>query len=209
MKRPRLNIFLVAIFVATAAAFVACKSSLPKTDTKPLESAKGLKAPSEFADIEEDSERSRALFGEMAKVITHPRCTNCHPSGDSPLQGDDMLPHQPLVVRGEDGFGAPGMRCTTCHGDANYRNVPGDPNWHLAPLSMAWEGVAVGDICEQIKDPERNGGHDLPGIVDHMKNDSLVGWGWNPPDHLEPAPGSQRLLGELTAAWVDSGAHCP
>jgi hypothetical protein len=38
-----------------------------------------LQAPSAFAAISDPSERSRAIFAEAAKVLTHPRCMNCHP----------------------------------------------------------------------------------------------------------------------------------
>ena len=189
---------------------VGCSAKQSKKTTRtPVESADGLEAPSEFESIEDDEARAKALFGEMAKVIQHPRCLNCHPSGDSPLQGDAMKPHQPLVVRGEDNHGAPAMKCSTCHGESNFRNVPGHPHWHLAPIEMAWVGKSQTEICLQLKDPERNGGKTLDEIVEHMAEDSLVGWGWNPPDHLEPAPGNQKLAGELTRAWVDAGAHCP
>ena len=43
----------------------------------------------------------------------------------------------PLVVRGADDKGAIGMRCTTCHQDANFEpsGVPGHPLWHVAPKS--------------------------------------------------------------------------
>ena len=30
----------------------------------------------------------RRLFTELGKVLTHPRCVNCHPAGDRPRQGD-------------------------------------------------------------------------------------------------------------------------
>jgi hypothetical protein len=41
-----------------------------------------LQAPSAFSDIADRAARSRALFSEAAKVITSPRCMNCHPAGD-------------------------------------------------------------------------------------------------------------------------------
>ena len=46
-----------------------------------------------------------------------------------------------LVVRGADDKGAVGMRCTTCHQDANFEpsGAPGHPLWHVAPRSMAWQ----------------------------------------------------------------------
>src|SRR4029453_7898892 len=86
--------------------------------------------------------RSIALFREAGKVLQHPRCLNCHPAGDSPTQTDAMRPHVPPIVRGEDGHGPPGLPCTTCHHAANFdpARVPGNPNWRLAPLSMAWQG---------------------------------------------------------------------
>jgi len=48
-----------------------------------------------FAAISDPAERSRAIFTEAAKVLTHPRCMNCHPATDRPLQGNDKHPHQP------------------------------------------------------------------------------------------------------------------
>ena len=42
-----------------------------------------------------------------------------------------------------------------------------------------------------------------------MAEDSLVGWGWQPGAGREPAPGDQATFGELIAAWIDTGAHCP
>jgi len=195
---------------------VAGCSANPPSDTPPgdsppppLESANGLKAPAEFSTIEDDEARARAVFDEMAKVLQHPRCLNCHPAGQRPFQGDAMKPHQPLVVRGKNGRGAPGMRCDSCHGSQNFLHVPGSPHWHLAPAEMAWVGRSTTEICEQLKDPERNGGKSLEQIVAHMGKDPLVAWGWSPPDHLEPAPGNQRLMEALTRAWVDAGAHCP
>ncbi len=170
-----------------------------------------LRRPDDFANIPNEQERSVALFVEAGKVITHPRCVNCHPVGDRPLQGVAMQPHQPPVVRGDGGLGAPGMRCTTCHGDKNFdpAGVPGDPNWHLAPLEMAWESKSLGEICQQIKDPERNGGKTMPEIIEHMAHDSLVGWAWAPGAGREPAPGTQKSFGKLIAVWVETGAACP
>ena len=123
-----------------------------------------LKSPSDFDTIADRKARSVALFEEAGKVIRSPRCLNCHPATERPTQTDRMKPHQPLVVRGEGGMGAPGgLVCTTCHHDANFDSagVPGNPMWHLAPAEMAWQGKTLGQICLQIKDRERNGGKDV------------------------------------------------
>lgn len=170
-----------------------------------------LRAPEAFSSISNKTARSVALFTEAGKVITHPRCVNCHPDGNRPLQGEVGHPHQPMVVRGVGGMGAPGMYCTTCHGNANFDSagVPGNPHWHLAPIEMAWAGKSLAYICAQIKDPQRNGGRSMQEIVDHSAHDSLVGWGWHPGRGREPAPGSQKNFGKLIAAWVATGAACP
>ena len=176
----------------------------------------GLTPPSGFDDITAERRRSIALFEEMGKVLTHPRCLNCHPREGGPRQGDEMAAHQPPVVRGAGGLGAPGMRCSTCHGDANVAyataeggSIPGHQPWLLAPASMGWIGASLGEICEQLKDPERNGDRSLEEIHEHNAEDGLVGWGWHPGDGRTPAPGSQEVFGQLTRAWIDTGAHCP
>lgn len=180
--------------------------------------AEDLKPVSAFDGITDEAARSAALFVEAGRVIEHPRCLNCHPVGDTPTQGMDMHPHEPPVVRGDADIGAPGMMCGTCHGPENIavvaqadtlKSIPGNPAWHLAPLSMAWAGQPLDEICVQIKDPERNGGKDLAQIVEHMAHDDLVGWGWEPGEGREPVPGTQASFGELIAAWVATGAHCP
>ncbi|MEW6454919.1 MAG: Isoquinoline 1-oxidoreductase subunit, partial [Pseudomonadota bacterium] len=143
--------------------------------------------------------------------LTHPRCTNCHPASDRPRQGDDRRLHQPPVTRGADGHGVAAMRCPICHGKENFEpgRVPGHPEWHLAPASMAWEGKTVGEICEQIKDPARNGNRKVEEMIHHIGEDTLVGWAWAPGHGREPAPGTQKQAKALVEAWVQTGAACP
>ncbi len=111
----------------------------------------------------------------------------------------------------DGGIGATGLRCITCHGQANYEvsGVPGNPKWALAPAEMAWVGKSLGDICRQIKDPERNGGKSMDELIHHMAEDELVGWGWKPGGKRTPAPGTQEQFGALFKAWAASGAVCP
>jgi hypothetical protein len=170
-----------------------------------------LRAAESFASIGAKNARSLALFNEAGKVLLHPRCVNCHPAGDSPLQGENGRLHEPPVQRGADGFGVAGMRCSTCHLDANFDpgRVPGSPKWHVAPREMTWEGKTLGEICRQIKDPARNGGLSMEALVKHMAEDTLVGWSWTPGADRQPAPGDQQTFGGLIRAWADTGAACP
>jgi hypothetical protein len=170
-----------------------------------------LRPVADFASIKDKNERAVALFQEAGKVIQSARCMNCHPATERPSQTDGMKSHQPLVVRGDDGMGAPGMRCNTCHHEANFdpAGVPGHPKWHLSPVGMAWQGKSLGQICEQIKDRKRNGNRDLTSLVKHMAEDDLVGWAWSPGAGRTPAPGTQKEFGALVKAWADAGAVCP
>ena len=176
-----------------------------------------LRPPSAFADIQDVTARSRAIYTEAAKVITNPRCVNCHPATDHPLQGNDQHIHRPPALRGEAGGGVPGLPCSACHTDSNfdlgpgnsYQSIPGNPRWGLAPIEMAWEGKSIGQICEQLKDPKRNGGRDLALLQEHVAKDDIVAYGWHPGTGRDPVPGTQELFGELIKAWIVSGAACP
>lgn len=204
----------VAIFGIAVLLFNATFSVAQDNET---ENSVPLKTAAEFQSITDAKQRSWALFEEAGKVIQHPRCVNCHPATDRPLQNTSMDKHQPPVFRGDGGMGMPGMTCNTCHGEENVevigqaetlKSIPGHPAWHLAPIEMAWEGKSLAEICRQIKDPQRNGGKTMAEITEHMAHDSLVGWGWQPGAGREPVPGSQAVFGELIAAWVESGAAC-
>jgi hypothetical protein len=186
-------------------AVLACSSAFAQTAP--------LKPVSEFQSIADPAERSRAIFAEVGKVLTHPRCMNCHPAGEHPLQGADHHEHKPVVWRGDTGsFGTP---CGECHTEQNvtlreaatYKSIPGHPRWNVAPLSMAWQGKSLGEICRQLT--EKNGGRDLALLQEHIAKDDLVAWGWTPGAGRDPAPGTQEAAGQLVQAWIESGAECP
>ena len=157
MASSILRLGLIVALLTTA----SCRSrDVPALPALP---ANQLHAVADFAVIADRGDRSRALFLEASRVFLHPRCANCHPNGDVPAQGMQMTPHQPPVTRGPDNHGVVGMECTSCHQDRNLvqARVPGAPDWHLAPREMAWIGKSPRQICEQIKDPKRNGGKSL------------------------------------------------
>ena len=64
-----------------------------------------LASPESFASIAAPDARSAAIFAELGKVLTHPRCVNCHPSDDSPRQRELAELHDPPVTRGDDDRG--------------------------------------------------------------------------------------------------------
>ena len=153
---------------------------------------------------------SERAFARIAEVLRHPRCMNCHPSGDFPRQTDDRHRHRMLVGRGADDRGTPAMRCTTCHQSVNTADgrVPGAPHWHLAPRSMGWEGLSDGELCRALADPARNGGRSVAAIEKHMTSDALVQWAWNPGPRSVP-PLSQADFHQAVRQWAATGAACP
>jgi hypothetical protein len=168
--------------LAVAAAALAPLTGRAQSESPARgQSARGLRPPSAFAGISDPAERSAALFAEAGKVLQHPRCLNCHPDGDRPSQGNGY-PHQPPVQRGADGLGVTAMRCPACHQATNFEpgRVPGHPQWHLAPVSMAWQGRSLAEVCAQVKDSARNGGQGLPEIIEHMAARFAGGLGVEP-----------------------------
>src|SRR6516225_7698465 len=68
-----------------------------------------------YNDTEKDSIASVQAFMQVYKVLMSPRCMNCHPAGNRPLQGDDSHVHIMNVQRGKDGKGVYALKCSNCH----------------------------------------------------------------------------------------------
>jgi hypothetical protein len=168
------------------------------------------------ASAQDTESAGLAEWEAIHEVFAHPRCANCHvederPRWSGPHYGPTRV-HSFNVQRGIDGLGNPGMRCTTCHFESNssvLHGPPGAPHWQLAPAEMVWFGKTSAEICEQIRDPQRNGNRTLEEIAVHVRDDALVGWGWEPGPGRAPAPGSAEELYFLIENWNSKGAPCP
>jgi hypothetical protein len=161
-----------------------------------------------------DASASRAAFLQLYRVLTSPRCQNGHSAGEAPLQGDDSHVHIQNVKRGADGHGVTAMRCDTCHQTVNLPGEhmpPGNPKWALPPPQhkMVFVGRSPAELCQQIKDPKQNGGRSLDQLLDHVANDDLVGWGWNPGDGRTLPPLSRPETAAQMKIWIAGGAACP
>lgn len=158
-----------------------------------------------------------AAWETVRGVLQHPRCANCHPAGNQPLQGDEGRPHNQNIQRGPAGRGMVGAECTTCHGPANppasygAHTPPGVSNgWHMpAPEQpLVFVGVASGALCAQVKDPAKNGGKDMAALRAHL-DDPLVQWGWSPGLGRAPVPTPRAVFLAAWDAWAAAGAPCP
>jgi hypothetical protein len=140
---------------------------------------------------------------------------------DYPQQGDARRRHFANVVRGPDGNGVPGFQCATCHQESNADStgVPGSHNWHLAPLSMAWQDrndqpLSSAAICRALTDRRKNHNMDGPALVKHNAEDTLVGWAWQPGRDIHGVPRtlpslSRAEFADATSRWVAAGMPCP
>ena len=164
-----------------------------------------------------------ALFewNKIESVLTHPRCLNCHTTTDYPTTGDERRPHMLQVKRGPDGHGST-IKCQACHGAENrvVSGIPGAPDWHMAPLSLAWE-KAPGErassaaICASLKHGNEDDGQpDFEGLIEYAQLAAFVHWAWEPGERRDGTarslpPISQAQFVNAVKRWISAGAPCP
>ena len=163
--------------------------------------------------MQADSIASVKAFETVYKVLMSPRCMNCHPAGDVPLQGDDSHLHAMAPKRGLDGKGVYAMKCSNCHQDENLAGLhmpPGNPEWHLPPatMKMVFEGRTSHELAKQLIDKEQNGNKDIQQLIAHA-DDGLVLAGWNPGAGRTLPPVSHAEFKKAWLTWLQTGAYAP
>jgi hypothetical protein len=161
-----------------------------------------------------DSVGSIRAFMQVYEVLMSPRCMNCHPAGDVPLQGDDSHLHTMNVKRGLDGRGVYGMRCSNCHQAENIAGLhmpPGNPKWGLPSsyMQMVFQGRTPRQLALQLLDHKQNGGRTKAQLIEHMAKDDLVGWAWHPGDGRTLPPMSRPAFVAQVRLWIEKGAYAP
>lgn len=162
-----------------------------------------------IASAQGNQTESIKAFLAAAPVLQHPRCINCHPKGDSPLQTDASRAHIFNVKRGPKDRGVGGYTCKSCHPSVNVADTPGAVNWHLAPRAMAWSQSSNAEICAALTDKARNGNRALSEIVAHVGHDALVLWAWQPGNKRTTPPLSHLEFVNLMRRWAATGGFCP
>jgi mono/diheme cytochrome c family protein len=165
------------------------------------------------ASNSKDSMESVKAFMDVYKVLKSPRCMNCHPAGDIPLQGDDSHLHQMSPKRGVDGKGLYAMKCANCHQPTNTPGLntpPGNPNWHLPPsdMKMVFEGRTARQLALQIMDTKQNGHKNKQQLLEHA-NDGLVKAGWNMGEGRKQPPMSYKAFVTAWNTWINKGGYAP
>jgi len=190
---------IFSVIVATASSFKGRNSAIVGAVT--------------LKDKVKDSVESVRAFLQVYKVLTSPRCMNCHPAGDQPLQGDDSHEHIMNVQRGKDGRGVYALKCANCHQAENTPGLhtpPGNPKWQLPPanMKMVFQGRTPHQLALQIMDYNRNGHKNKAQLLDHAK-DTLVKAGWNMGEGRMPPPLSYPAFVTAWNTWINKGGYAP
>ena len=197
MKKPIILGLMLLSSVVMALSFNVSKK---ETKTKQLMVVK-------------DSIASVAAFKQVYAVLMSPRCMNCHPAGNIPLQGDDSHLHTMLPKRGVEGKGVLAMKCSNCHQAENTPGLhtpPGNPNWHLPPdnMKMVFQGRSANQLAKQLVNPKQNGNKGMKELIAHA-DDGLVLAGWNPGEGRSLPPISHAEFKKAWLKWLQTGAFAP
>ena len=160
-----------------------------------------------------DSVESVQAFLQVYKVLMSPRCMNCHPAGDQPLQGDDSRIHTMKAQRGKDGKGVYAAKCSNCHQPENTPGLhtpPGNPKWSLPPanMKMVFQGRTARQLALQIMDYNKNGHKNKKQLLEHAR-DTLVKAAWNMGEGRTPPPLSYDAFVKVWDTWIQKGGYAP
>ena len=164
-------------------------------------------------NVDRDSIASVNAFMEVYKVLMSPRCMNCHPAGDIPLQNDDSHLHTMSPRRGKDGHGVYAMKCSNCHQPTNTPGLhtpPGNPKWALPPadMKMVFQGKKPRELALQIMDYKQNGHKSKAQLLEHAR-DTLVKAGWNMGEGRKPPPLGYNAFLKAWDTWINKGGYAP
>jgi hypothetical protein len=163
--------------------------------------------------VNKDSVESVKAFMKVYAVLMSPRCMNCHPAGDAPLQGDDNHIHTMNVVRGQDGKGMYAAKCSNCHQPTNTPGLhtpPGNPKWQLPPadMKMVFQGKSARQLALQIMNYNMNGHKNKEQLIEHVR-DTLVKAAWNMGEGRKPPPMTYTAFVNVWDTWVKKGGYAP
>ena len=199
LKTITVMAIILSVIVITASAYKS-KDNIISDDAK-------------YNSINADSVESAQAFLQVYKVLMSPRCMNCHPSGNRPLQGDDSHIHIMNVQRGKDGKGIYALKCSNCHQPENSPGLhtpPGNPKWQLPPadMKMVFQGRSAHDLALQIMDYNRNGHKNKEQLLEHAR-DTLVKAGWNMGEGRTPPPLQYDDFVKAWDTWINKGGYAP
>ncbi len=216
--RPKGQLWLALtglVLITSAASLALAEGDKAKDGEEENAAAAALEANAALPEPSGDQVvAGRKAFIEVAKVLQSPRCMNCHPTGDRPLQTDQSVPHAMNISRESL---KSGMACSTCHREENSDEIgiiggpPGAPHWGLPPeeTPMIFQDLSPALLCDQLQDPVKNGNRSLQDLLEHVTKDPLVLWGWNPGGNRTKPPLTHQEFVRNFTLWVQAKGACP
>ena len=200
MKKP----FIAAVFVALSLPVLA---ENPETRIVPP------------ADGSVKQDAGLEAWNRIYEVTSHPRCANCHVGADNrPMWSGPSYaktrPHGMNINAGNSRIGIETLQCSTCHAyREGVNDIPhGAPqvamNWQLPPVEAEWFGKTSDEICNQLRDPDRNGGRTMMELAEHLDHDLILHWAWAPGGGREAAPYSLQEHIDDVLMWGVAGFPC-
>jgi hypothetical protein len=200
MKKP----FIAAVFVALSLPVLA---ENPETRIVPP------------ADGSVTQDAGLEAWNRIYEVTSHPRCANCHVGADNrPMWSGPSYaktrPHGMNINAGNSRIGIETLQCSTCHAyREGVNDIPhGAPqvamNWQLPPVEAEWFGKTSDEICNQLRDPDRNGGRTMMELAEHLDHDLILHWAWAPGGGREAAPYSLQEHIDDVLMWGVAGFPC-
>ncbi|MDQ6902144.1 MAG: hypothetical protein M3139_03910 [Bacteroidota bacterium] len=194
-------------------AMVCIFATIVVTTSAFKESHHPIPGDAKYSNRDRDSIASVEAFLQVYKVLMSPRCMNCHPAGDRPLQGDDSHIHTMNVQRGKDGDGLYAAKCSNCHQPENTPGLhtpPGNPKWKLPPanMKMVFQGRTAHQLALQVMNYDQNGHKNKEQLLEHGR-DTLVKAGWNMGEGRMPPPLAYNDFLTAWDTWINKGGYAP
>ncbi|MGE0631117.1 MAG: hypothetical protein AB7O96_01825 [Pseudobdellovibrionaceae bacterium] len=178
-----------------------------------------------LSGTQKDSPRAPAQIEDpflyLHSVAIGDRCTNCHVTGDRPLQFDELEKrvHSMNVQRKIESLG---MKCQSCHQEKNFDQPhmpPGAPHWALPHPKKGYNAkITPRELCEKWLNPDANffelgdrrgQARNAQDLLEHVGHDPLVIWTWSPGAGRKPSMGTHAQFVQQFEKWVRAGAQCP
>jgi hypothetical protein len=221
MKNKNRNGIKLTIYILLSVGFVSAmamnmdnrKQKSSDEKNKPGVQDENINAAGKKNDADKKrEEESKDAFLAAYSVFMHPRCMNCHPSGDVPLVGDDSHLHELGVKRGPFGKGLYALKCSNCHQAEHVPGEhmpPGNDRWKLpsANQKMVFQGMTPAQLALHFKDNKYTGFHNFKeDLLHHVEFDPLVLNGWT---YGTPPPLNHTEFVARVKEWIDKGAVIP
>jgi hypothetical protein len=76
-------------------------------------------------------------------------------------------------------------------------------------MPLVFQGKSSPELCQQLRDPKRNGGKTPAELLEHVTKDPLVLWGWAPGEGRAPVAVAHAEFVRAMKAWIDGGCKYP